>query len=319
VIVVVDAEPALGRILFPDAIRFSPGVVHFASRAIGALWARSRTDRRMKIRFARRRLVDHLAAAWLPRQARVVVAPSGGAERVFAVAKERGLSTVLVHDLPCMRELQEDLDEAARRYPDCAFLRRFRAPRELLTRQEAERVLADQVLVRGRYAEQLLIERGVAASRIVRLTDPRPAGTAQPAAKGQERAHPRGGRLTLLLAGLATARAGTNEALHALERRPDLTLLVRPGEGTEPLRLLAHPQVRIASVQERKQLAGVDVVLAPAWCESHPEEVVLAFARAIPVVATTRAAGDGVPTHTVEPGDTYALGRAIDALCGAER
>ena len=315
-IVLVVPEPMswvepLERTLAAKATTFSPGTVHVASRAIGALWARARTDRRMWLRFARRRLVDHLASQWLPPEVRTVIAPSGGAERVFALAKQRGCQTVLVHDLPCMRELQEDLDEAARRYPDCAFLRRFRAPRSLLARQEAERVLADRVLVRGAYAGRLLVTRGIAPERIERIpTPPEPPGSRTTAPPVRAFTATRG---TLLLAGLAAARGGSNEAMQALERRPHLTLLVRPGEGTEPPELLSHPQVRVASRSEREQLAGVDAVLAPAWCESHPVEVELAAALGVPVIGTTRAMGDVVPAQTVEPGDAHGLGLAIDS------
>jgi hypothetical protein len=284
---------------------FSPRAVHLASRAIGALWARDYTDRRMRIRFARRALIDRMAARWLPRSARMVIAPSGAAERVFALARARGCETRLVHDLTCMRELHEDLDEAARRYPECGFLRRFRAPRALLTRQETERVLADRVMVRGAYAARLLQTRGVPGDRIERIPQPPERRPASPRVPTQG---------TLLLAGLAAARGGTNEALQALERRPHLTLLVRPGEGTEPRRLLSHPQVRIATRREREELDGVQAVLAPSWCESHAVEVPLAAALGVPVIGTARALGDVVAAHTIEPGDSYALGLAIDAL-----
>jgi len=263
----------------------------------------------MSTRFAERGLVDALAARWLPRQARAVYAPSGAAQCVFAVAKSRGIETILVHDLPCMRQLHDDLDVASRFHPTATFLRRFRASRADLVRQEAEEVLADRVLVRGVYAEGLLRSRGVCAERLVE-----PAGADRaPAAHRSGSA----GRRTLLLGGLAVARAGTHELLAAIEGRPEVTLLVRAGEGTEPKNLLSHPRVRVATRDEHEQLAGVDVVVAPAWCETYPVEVGLAHARGIPVVATVRAAGFIPPTHVVEPGDAQGLGIAIDAACRA--
>jgi len=317
-IVVVVPEPMpweaeLRRTLPDDTVVFSPGVVHLASRAKDALWSRARTDRRMWTRFARRRVVDVLAARWLPREARVVYAPSLGAERTFAVARQRGVETVLIHDLPCMRELHEDLDLAARRYPDCVFLRRFRAPRAVLAQQEVERVLADRVMARAGYASELLRARGVTEERLVPLSErPHPGVHASaPARTGRG-----GGSATMLLAGFAAARSGSNEALQALERRPHVTLLVRAGEGVEPRRLLAHRQVRIATIAERQELSGVDAVLAPSWCESHPMEVARAFAGGVPVIGTRRAMGGRTPARAVEPGDAQGLGLAIDAVLG---
>jgi hypothetical protein len=118
-----------------------------------------------------------------------------------------------------------------------------------------------------------------------------------------------------LLAGLAAARGGTHETLAALEGRPHLTLLVRPGEGTEPSSLLAHPRVRIASRSALERLEGVDAVLAPAWCETYPREVPLAIERAVPIIGTLRAVAREQATHVVDAGDASGLGAALDALC----
>jgi hypothetical protein len=310
VIVLVLPEPASWaaplRASLGAVTLFSPPFVHVAGRAIGKLWARSRTDRRMLVRFARRAVVDRLAALWLPRDARVVVAPSCGAERVFAVAKQRGCETVLVHDLPCLRELHEDLDTASRRYRDSKFLRRYRAPRRTVVRQETERVLADRVLVNGACAENILAARGIAKERMQRLVETTPS--LAPRARRTVAAP------ALLLAGLAAARNGTHEALSAIDGRPDLTLLVRPGEGTEPLGLSSHPRVRAASKRVLETLEGIDGVLAPAWCESYPREVRLALAAGIPVIGTRCAVGDHPGARVIERGDERALRLAIDAL-----
>ena len=68
---------------------------------------------------------------------------------------------------------------------------------------------------------------------------------------------------------------------------------------------------------EQLSLADVDCVVAPAWCESYPEEVGLAVQRGVPVIATSRAAGPcDVPL--VEPGAVIPLRDAIQrALAGA--
>ena len=133
------------------------------------------------------------------------------------------------------------------------------------------------------------------------------------------------GRKRVLLAGLAAARHGTMEALAAVAARPHVTLLVRPGEGMEPADLLAHPQVAVADDAQRRHLRGVDLVLAPAWCETYLAEVTTAAAVGVPVVATQRAAGwlTPVPDSASEsalglaPGDSQALGVAMDRALAA--
>jgi hypothetical protein len=268
------------------------------------MWARGATDRILALRFARRRLVGELAARVLPRDIAAVYAPSGAAERVFALARRRGIKTVLVHDLPCLRELHADLDLAAERFSECVFLRRFRATRAEIVRQETERALADEILVRGAHARAIVIERGAEPSRVRRLPEKTPA----PRRRAEIARAP-----TLLLAGYAAARSGTNEALALLDELPDATLLVRAGEGTEPARFLRHPRVRVSTALERRELRGVSAVIAPAWCESYPPEVALAHALGVPVVGSLRAMGFA-PATLVERGDTRALVRAVAPL-----
>jgi hypothetical protein len=202
--------------------------------------------------------------------------------------------------------MHEDLDAAARRHPDSKFLRRYRAPRTTVVRQETERVLSDRVLVNGAHAEAILGARGIAKDRMRRLPETTPSVTL---AARRAVAPP-----TLLLAGLAAARNGTHEALAAIDGRPDLTLLVRPGEGAEPPRLSSHPRVRAASTEELETLDGIDGVLAPAWCETYPREVRLALAAGLPVIGTRRAVGDHPGARVIERGDERGLRLAIDGL-----
>ena len=237
-----------------------------------------------------------------------MVAPSCGAQRTFARAAELGADRLLVADLPSLRELHADLDDAAATHPGCAFLSNYRAPQTAIQTQEQERVLATHAAVRGRFASRIHRRSGLTSERLlrwpVRLNDaPRP----------RERA--RTGRV--LLAGLASARAGAAEALALVESTPDLTLLVRPGEGTEPRQLLEHPQVRPSTPQERATLDGVELVIAPSWCEANPPELARAVSARIPVVATTRAAGHWDPDEIgagVARGDSAALCAAVDRL-----
>jgi hypothetical protein len=324
VIAVVLAEPCpwLDGVL----ARVAPGEprvvltpwVPVAFRVAQRAWARGDAARRQRGRLAWRRVADRLAAPRLPEGARLVIAPSGAAERTFAAARARGVATLLLHDLPMLRRLHEDLDAAARRHPDAPFLRRFRAPARDVARQEVERVLADRVVVRGVFARSALLEAGVPAARIVasgespvaprRLTPAGPGSAPAPA------------HVRVLLAGLATTRSGTREALAAIAGRRGVELLVRAGEGLDPPGLPDRRDVRRATRREAETLDGVAAVLAPAWCESYAPEVALAAARGVPVVATARAAGHVDLARAgaeVAPGDVDGLRAALDAYLPA--
>lgn len=263
-------------------------------------WSGTNVERVMRARVWRRRAADRLAARWLPDDAVLVIAPALGARQTLARAQSRGQRTALVEDLPSLRELHADLDLAAARWPDCRFLRRFRAPADWVAEQEAERVLADVLLVRSAFAERL--RRG---------HHPRVVGL-RPRAEVGVRVAIQSPPRTVLLAGTAAARHGSNEILAALEKRSDVTLLVHPGEGMEPTDLLQRSKIRAATLAERSTLAGVDCVVAPALCESHLPQLARAAALGVPIVATDRAAGF-VDATLVPVGDIAALASALDA------
>jgi hypothetical protein len=236
------------------------------------LWARGKTDRRYLGEFARRAALD----AWFAREVRrlrpdTVVATSLAARRTFAAAKTIGARTVLVLDLPLFRALHRDLDRAAAHWPDRKFLRRFRAPSWALARQEAERVLADLVLVRGAYARSICIADGIAPARIALLPAPSPLHIEAPARPTHR----------IRLAGLAAARHGIDTAL-ATARFLDKTLVVRIGDGTEPANL---EQLGVAIDD-----SPVDAVICPAICETYAPELRVT---GIPVIASPMASLDG--------------------------
>jgi hypothetical protein len=296
-----------------ERVELAP-LVRAAHRAALRTWARADAARRMRIRLAARDVADRLAARALPRGTCLVVAASGTAVRTFAAARARGIATLLVQDLPLLRRLHDDLDAASRRHPDAAFLHRFRASARDVARQEAELVLADRVVVRGGHAWRALRADGVAEGRLV-------AGDEVPA-RGALRGRPSAPAAfaRLLLAGLATTRNGTREALAALADRRDVELLVRAGEGLDPRDLLRRSRVRAASPAELRALEGVHAVLAPAWCESYPPEVHLAARLGVPIVASARAARHVDVARVgaeVAPGDVAGLARAIDAVLDA--
>jgi len=258
----------------------------------GALrgWARSETDRRYRVDFMLRVAIDAWAAREVHRRKpRVVIASSLAARRTFAAARAIGATCVLVLDVPLLRALHRDLDRAAAVWPERRFLRRFRAPSWAIARQEAERVLADLVLVRGAYARSLCLADGIPAGRIAALpAPPAPSLTPPSAPTGRIR-----------LAGLAAARHGVDTAL-AAARSLGLTLVVRTGEGTEPAELASLPGVSTSD-------GAVDAILCPAICETYAPEL---RAVTLPVIASPMASADG---HGPDPYDATAFATAIDA------
>jgi hypothetical protein len=106
------------------------------------------------------------------------------------------------------------------------------------------------------------------------------------------------------------------EVLKMLKERPSLKLVVQSGEGMEPADLLRHPQVEKASLEDLS-LKDIELVMAPAWCESYPPEIPRAAAMGIPMVATRKACGFvdlSTAGQEVPPGDSVALGKAVDLL-----
>jgi hypothetical protein len=320
VIVVVAPEPHASWLQHLIATADQPVVVltfgrwrRLAQRIAVRMWVRGAADRRIRARLAIRRLADRYAARRLPGDVAVVYAPSFAARRTFAAAAARSATTrvVLVEDLPWLRELHDDLDRAAAHHPEAPFLQRFRAPARDVGRQEAEWVLAHRQLVFGHWAQQRRLLAGVAAQRVALCPWIAPSLRAGDTAPGGTR-----DARVLLLAGTGAARAGLLEAVEVVRRLHGTQLLVRGGEALEPRWVLDVPGVRLVTEQERAMLDGVDLVIAPAWCEAYPDEVPRAAARGIPVVATARAAGAVNVTATVEPGDVDGLVAACRGILG---
>lgn len=244
-------------------------------------WARDDTGRSYVADFARRVAIDVWAAREVVRtRPRVVIACSLAARRTFAAARSIGATCVLVLDLPLLRALHRDLDRAAAAWPARAFLRRFRAPAWAIARQEAERVLADRILVRGAYARALCLADGVREETVELLpTRSAPMHTAPAAPTGRIR-----------LAGLASARHGVDTAL-AAARSLGLTLVVRTGDGTEPANLAGLPGVAVDD-------GPIDAIVCPAICETYPPEL---RATSIPIVASPFASVDGGGPDPYDP------------------
>lgn len=264
----------------------APWAEHFPGRLIPLPEAHmlrlAGTDaaRRLRARFALRTQAGRPLAPLVRRYERVV-APSTVALPLFAEARAHGVQTVLIEDVPDMRGLHRDLDLAAERHPGMALLRRFRAPAELVARQEQERLLADRRLVFSRSA----LDRDSGAEA---LHLPVPPTTWRPGP-------------AVLLAGPPLARGGVIEALAACEAL-GLRLVARGCETREA-------PVALATAAELS-LEGVCAVLAPAWAESWPTLCARAVAAGVPLIGS--AHGVGLASHTrVQAGDVAGLQRAL--------
>lgn len=274
----VSAEPDAAWIP-SGAKRISPP--RLATRALFRA-AGADAGRRVQARLSLRRTWDRMVR--LPDDATRVYASSLGARRVLAEARRRGIEGILVEDLPDLRRLHKDLDQAARLHPECGLLRRFRAPPGVLARQEIERVLASR-----------------------RLTDRPGEGDAIQWPAPPSTSPRRGPRV--LLSGLPVARNGTIELLCAVEGL-DLTVVARRGEIVEP----AGARLTLVDPAGLADLDGIGLVVAPALVEGRHPALAQAALAGIPTIATAVAAGRVQVTREVPVSDAIALREAICAL-----
>ncbi len=276
----------------------------------GRLYSRGRRDRMFRSQFALRAAGAMWAASTREAaDAQHLLAPSLAARRLFA--KHAHAETTLLLDLPLFRTMHDDLDRAAKKHPECEFLRRYRAPSWAIVEQECEIAMADRVIVRGRFAREEVINLGVSPSQVSVLEPP-----CTPVVPRRVRTP---GELHVLLPGLAAARHGTSELLATLQGRPWLRVHLRQGEGAEPKELLSHPQVVVAN---QHTLGQVDAVIAPSLCEAYFPELQVAARSGIATIATERAAGATPHDElTLElPMDVErGLACALDALFGEPR
>lgn len=273
-----------------------------AAELLARAFARGKTARTLANRVHMRALADATAALLLGRREagppRLVLAPSLGARRSFARARALGSTCVLVEDMPDLDSLVDGLDRMALAHPRASFLRNHRPRARDHARQRAERWQSDVIAVRGRVAWQRL---GDAKERVAIPQEP-------------SRATHRSG-LAIAFAGPPLARCGSTQLPALLEALPGRELRVQPGPAAEPSGLLAHPRVRVD-----RSLDGVGVVLSLSPLESHPSAVTAALERGIPVVGTLASTGllEPASVRAVEPGDTAATVRAIEAALAGE-
>jgi hypothetical protein len=201
-----------------------------------------------------------------------------------------------------MHLLQARLDVAARRHPDSATLRDFRADPRLV---EAERAALAQARHWITPHRELL---ALAGSRGIALQWRQPLPPAAPSPSGDAAV------AQVLLAASALARKGAFELREALRGLP-VQLLLPPGAQETPQFWSGFDVRRVASMAEGVQAAAV--VVLPAWIEQQPRGVLLALALGKPVIATA-ACGVGADDGAwccVEAGDSAALrAQLIDVL-----
>ncbi|WP_064746503.1 VanW family protein [Lysobacter antibioticus] len=199
-----------------------------------------------------------------------------------------------------MAALQDELDRAVRRHPQCASLRDFRADPQLIE-DEWQGLLGAQAWLSPH--AQVLELAGARANALPWVLPP--ALQRVPRAAG---APPR-----VLFAASALARKGIHELLEAL-RGDEVEILLPPGDSE---RGLDPGRARLRRVAGYAQgLSEADAVALPAWVEHQPRALLSAIASGIPVIATPACGlGEALRWRRVEAGDAEGLRRAVrDAL-----
>jgi hypothetical protein len=212
-----------------------------------------------------------------------IVAASLAAREPFALAKARGMRTMLFLDLPHLATLHADLDRAAQRWPADHYLQHFRAPGWAIARQHAEFELADHIIVRGPYAARSIAtqtRRRLATIEI--LSAP---------ATGPLIEHSTAPGAPLLLAGPAAGRSGFAIAAEAAAQC-GRSLLVRSSAATEPqYRATSNVQWLASNAPQPRAVAAI---VAPAVCEAY---VQFQHGAGLNVIGSDKVAG---VTHVAE-------------------
>jgi hypothetical protein len=241
-----------------------------------------------------------LARRLLPRDTRLVVPQS-----LLPFLWREGVLAgryfeVLMAALP-MPMLQRQLDEAARRHPQCRSLADFRASQELLAaEQEALAAAAAWISPHA----QVCAAAGH-KGRYLPWTLPSPL----------ERTRAGNGRARVFFAASPLARKGIFELLQALADE-QVEILLPPGDSEPALAPGRASLRRVASY--RDGLAQADVVALPAWIEHQPRALLAALAAGIPVVATPACGlAPGPSWLLVEAGDVEALRARVLSLLGS--
>ena len=212
-----------------------------------------------------------------------IVAASLAAREPFALARARGMRTVLFLDVPHLATLHADLDRAAQRWPADYYLRHFRAPAWAIARQHAEFELADHIIVRGPYAARSIATQ---TRRRLATIEVLPAPATGPLIE-----HSTAPDAPLLLAGPAAGRGGFAIAVEAAAQC-GRSLLARSSAATEP-QYRATPGVTWLTANA-PQPSAVAAIVAPAVSEAY---VQFQLGAGLSVVGSDKVTG---VTHVAE-------------------
>ncbi|WP_253278309.1 VanW family protein [Variovorax paradoxus] len=271
------------------------------------LWARHAGKRQGSLIDGQRWLALAFAARLEPEHTQLVIVQALLPHLQQAGALDGRRVTVLASALP-MAEIERRLDAAARRWPEDATLRDFRAD-PALVRAEAAALARAAVVVtpHAEVATQLAAMAPQAAS--VRLDWAWPAARAVDAA---------GDELPLIVfAASALARKGARELAAALKGWPcRLRVLGSPSDDAQLWR-------GIGSVEHMHWrgdgLDGARVAVLPAYIEHAPRALLRALAAGVPVVASGACGLAGLPgVREVTAGDVEGLRAALRNACGAD-
>ncbi|HMQ03853.1 MAG TPA: VanW family protein [Pyrinomonadaceae bacterium] len=200
---------------------------------------------------------------------------------------------VLMTALP-MAELQERLDDAARRHPESTTLADFRADRELVAVETEALKHARRIITPHSDIASLFQDRSVKLPWVVPKTK-----------EGKKK--PRNTKPVVVFPAATVGRKGCYELREAL-RGLDVKIILL-GPLIEAADFWAGFEIEIGGGD---WLDRADLVVLPAFIEHKPRRLISAAAQKIPVIATPACGVDGVDgVQTLQAGNVEQLRNAI--------
>lgn len=217
-------------------------------------------------------------------------------------------TTVLMQRLP-LRDLQAQLDRAARAHPESPTLADFRAEPALLADEARALEHATRIVTPHAEIAERFGERAVQLSWVL------------PPTRARARRARRPGPPRLWFPASSVGRKGAyelREALRTLDRRLSLRVSGRALEGPGFWASATRVELVEGPPASLDDLDDLDLVVLPAWVEHAPRALLRACAAGVPVIASRACGLAGVagvlevPTGEVDP-----LRAAIAALLEA--
>ncbi|MGJ7606035.1 VanW family protein [Variovorax sp. LT1R20] len=264
------------------------------------LWARHAGRRQGSLIDGQRWLALAFAARLKPEHTQLVIDQALLPHLQQLGALDGRRTTVLASALP-MAEIERRLDAAARRWPDDATLRDFRADAAFVQAEAAALVRAEMVVTphAGVGAHLAAMAPRAASLRLDWML---------PAARGIDVAV--AAPPLIVFAASALARKGARELAAALQGWPcRLRVLGSPSDDAQLWRgidSVEHMHWRVDG------LSGARVVVLPAHIEHAPRALLRALAAGLPVVASSACGLAGLPgVREVAAGDVEGLRAAL--------